>query len=212
MSFYTYILVDTRKPGRFTYDGCNISFLYEPFYVGKGQGFRYRDTSSRNDHVCNLMNLLGDSSIVVHFSEFEPCLSEDLAFSLEVSLISLIGRRDLGTGPLLNLTDGGEGRIGFVFTDDLRSLISDRTVTAMASPEFRLMLSDRQKVGWERSDSARSVIAESNRTREVSAITRSKYSEFFSSLPRTTTHRQRISESLKRFHEKKCGDSSQVAQ
>jgi len=39
-------------------------------------------------------------------------LSEDEAFTVEVALIAAIGRQDLGRGPLLNLTDGGEGATG----------------------------------------------------------------------------------------------------
>ena len=33
---YTYIYLDPRKPGKFSYPNLKMSFLYEPFYVGKG--------------------------------------------------------------------------------------------------------------------------------------------------------------------------------
>ncbi|MCX7593165.1 MAG: hypothetical protein N2235_05295 [Fischerella sp.] len=37
--FYLYFYLDPRKPGKFCFDD-KISFLFEPFYVGKGQGTR----------------------------------------------------------------------------------------------------------------------------------------------------------------------------
>ena len=40
-------------------------------------------------------------------------LSKEEACSIEIDLIELIGRRDLGKGTLVNLTDGGEGVSGF---------------------------------------------------------------------------------------------------
>lgn len=39
-------------------------------------------------------------------------LTKEEACSIEVDLIELIGRRDLGKGTLVNLTDGGEGFVG----------------------------------------------------------------------------------------------------
>ena len=38
MSYYLYFYLDPRKPGKYSYR--NISFLYEPFYIGKGKGGR----------------------------------------------------------------------------------------------------------------------------------------------------------------------------
>lgn len=36
---YFYVYLDPRKPGRYCYK--DISFLYEPLYVGKGKNKRY---------------------------------------------------------------------------------------------------------------------------------------------------------------------------
>ena len=39
---YIYIYCDPRKKGIFKYDGIDIIFNYEPFYVGMGYGYRYK--------------------------------------------------------------------------------------------------------------------------------------------------------------------------
>ena len=39
--FYTYVYLDTRKSGFYSYSGLNnerFVFNYEPFYIGKGKG------------------------------------------------------------------------------------------------------------------------------------------------------------------------------
>lgn len=38
--FYVYVYIDPSKRGSYFYDGLNFSFLYEPFYIGKGQNDR----------------------------------------------------------------------------------------------------------------------------------------------------------------------------
>jgi hypothetical protein len=47
-------------------------------------------------------------------------LSQEDACDIEKDLIELIGRRNLGLGTLVNLTDGGEGAVGMVWTDEMR--------------------------------------------------------------------------------------------
>ena len=67
-----------------------------PYYVGKGKDYR-----AYNKHRVGNAPPLG--RIVFYIAR-----DEDDAFETEVSLIWYYGRKDLGTGCLRNLTDGGE--------------------------------------------------------------------------------------------------------
>ena len=69
-----------------------------PYYVGKGQGKRWRDPHS----------VAIPPKERVKFVQ-ENMLEQD-AFRLEEELILKYGRKDLGTGILRNLTSGGEGQ------------------------------------------------------------------------------------------------------
>ena len=88
-----------------------------PFYVGKGQNRRIFDHEreakgvGRNYKLNTIRQItaLGHSlryTIVAFYDSEEECLAH------EVSDIKRIGRHDLKTGPLTNLTDGGEGTSG----------------------------------------------------------------------------------------------------
>lgn len=101
-NFYVYIYKDP--------------IIFEPFYVGKGCNGRYRDISARkyNKHLYNKIQKYRRQGYFIKDITFfeQKNLFERDALSLEIELIRKIGRRDLGTGPLLNLTDGGDGVIG----------------------------------------------------------------------------------------------------
>jgi hypothetical protein len=115
--FYTYIYLDPRKSGYYCYE--DVCFLYEPLYVGKGQGKRYLDHLKRskvNAHFKNkLQKFLKEGftnfDIEKHILIFRDNLLEQEALNLEKNLITKIGRFDLKKGPLTNLTDGGDGLI-----------------------------------------------------------------------------------------------------
>ncbi len=83
----------------------------ELFYVGKGHGRRCGQLSSkrRNKFWQNVVNKHG-----VRVEILIENLTEEEAFQLEMVLIKQYGRRDLGTGPLVNLTNGGEGPSGII--------------------------------------------------------------------------------------------------
>jgi hypothetical protein len=66
--------------------------------------------------------------------------SED-AVSHEIRLISEIGRKDLGLGPLLNLTDGGEGNVGAKCSEEHRRKVSEAHKGLLASEETKRKMS-----------------------------------------------------------------------
>ena len=81
------------------------------FYIGKGHGNRACQTSSRNNFWRNTVNKHGTYHIVL----LHEHLSEDEAFNKEKEEIEFWGRRKDG-GFLINLTDGGDGISGYVYT------------------------------------------------------------------------------------------------
>ena len=87
MKYYVY--------GYFREDGT-------PYYIGKGKGRR-----AWNSHKRNM--LPGDRSRIKILLDG---MTEEEALEAERDLISLLGRKDLGSGCLRNLTDGGEGTSG----------------------------------------------------------------------------------------------------
>ena len=115
MTYYVYALLDPRKEGPFKYGKWAFSHL--PFYIGKGKGRRCyahgkigeRCYNNYKDRLISKIKRSGLSPLVVIKRRN---LQEETAFTLEESLIRKIGRHDLRTGPLVNLTNGGEGVSG----------------------------------------------------------------------------------------------------
>jgi hypothetical protein len=81
-----------------------------PYYIGKGQGNRaykkYRNIKPPKDK----------SKIIF----LKKNLLEEEAFKHEIYMIAVFGRKDLGTGILINKTDGGEGASGFRHSEEFK--------------------------------------------------------------------------------------------
>lgn len=85
-----------------------------PFYIGKGTG---RRAWTQNCHIQRVPP-------VNRIKILEDGLTDEEAREWEVDLISILGRKDLGTGCLRNLTNGGEGISGYRFSDHSKAKMS----------------------------------------------------------------------------------------
>jgi hypothetical protein len=100
-TFYTYILVN--------------SLDNQPFYVGKGSGTRMyqhlreatRSTFTKRSVHCKILSILSQKG-KIKYEKF-VAKNEQAAFDKEKDFIATYGRKDIGTGILCNLSDGGEG-------------------------------------------------------------------------------------------------------
>jgi hypothetical protein len=90
------------------------------FYVGIGlKEKRAFSANARNNYWKNIVNYVGYEVQITHK---ELCWEE--ACVIEKYLISFYGRNDLGNGRLCNLTDGGDGIVNFIITNEIRKKIS----------------------------------------------------------------------------------------
>jgi len=113
------------------------------FYIGVGKDEkRAYQKIGRNKYWHNIVEKFGYEVQITHTN-----LVWDEAISIEKYLISFYGRKDSKLGLLCNLTDGGEGCLGVLFTDDRRKKISDKSKLRKGkyTIEQRMKMSVRQK-------------------------------------------------------------------
>ena len=92
----------------------------EPFYIGIAKtDRRLISKQNRNKHWHNIVNKCGyEAEILI------DDLTWDEACKKEIEFIALYGRIDMGTGSLVNLTDGGEGATNVKLSDQSRIKMS----------------------------------------------------------------------------------------
>lgn len=128
-NYYVYLYLDPRKPGNYVYKDLKLD--YEPFYVGKGKRDRHlshlnennlKPNNPKNKKIKKIIEFKLKPIII----KFLTNISEEEAISNEIKLISLIGRKDLKNGPLTNLTNGGDGLSGHIFSETHREKLTNR--------------------------------------------------------------------------------------
>lgn len=113
----------------------------EVFYVGIGCEQRPYSKWYRNRFWHNVVKKYPDYGVEI----VAEGLSWFVACELEKYLIAYYGRRDLGTGTLVNLTDGGDGVKGIVVTQETRRKMSVANKGRVVTEETR------QKIGaWQK--------------------------------------------------------------
>jgi len=88
-----------------------------PYYIGKGTGKRIYDRNHR-------IGIPEDKSRIVFL---ETNLTDIGALAIERRLIRWYGRKDIGTGILRNMTDGGDGAEGYRHSEETKRIISINT-------------------------------------------------------------------------------------
>jgi hypothetical protein len=128
-TFYIYVYLDSTKPGEYEYD--EFKFEYLPFYVGYSNINAIYDRKSRhmkfakmnkdltnNNYKMNIINKIIKNNQEPIILLFKSGLNSIEAKKMETYMISKIGNRYNGSGPLINIAPGGDG--GDTFTNNPR--------------------------------------------------------------------------------------------
>ena len=104
-----------------------------PYYIGKGKGSRIYSKHKR-------IKPPKDKSLIIFLKKN---LTEEEAFKHEIYMIAIFGRKDLGTGILRNLTNGGEGCSGLIHSAERRQAHSERMSGRTFTEEWKQAHSER---------------------------------------------------------------------
>jgi hypothetical protein len=107
-----------------------------PYYIGKGKGNRLYKKDSR------VFAPPKDKSRIIFLKQN---LTEEEAFKHEIYMIFLYGRKDLGTGILHNMTNGGEGSSGAIRSEETKKKISEANKGKIFSEETKKKISEALK-------------------------------------------------------------------
>lgn len=147
----------------------------EPFYIGIGSDKNY-------NRAYNKVSRTKFWKAVINKTQYEveiiaDNLSWEEACKKEIEFIKLYGRKDLGVGTLVNLTDGGNGGKGKRLSEEHKKILSNRMKGKCLSKgvkrteEHKKLLSERMKgkklrLGKKQSEEAKRKIGEAVRNRK----------------------------------------------
>lgn len=98
-----------------------------PYYIGKGRANR---AFTKQGHTVPLPPRHRIRFIAEN-------LTDEEAKTLEIELIAKYGRKDIGTGILRNMTDGGEGSSGRIVTKEMIEKLKQARAKQITSEETR---------------------------------------------------------------------------
>ena len=118
----------------------------EPFYVGIGvnESRAYEGVGRRNQMWDRIVNKTNYKVEILHTD-----LTWEEACEKEIELIAFYGRKNLNKGPLCNLTDGGDGAVGLVWTEEHRKKMSESQKGKIISEETKKKISETTKKWFE---------------------------------------------------------------
>jgi hypothetical protein len=105
-----------------------------PYYIGKGK-------SGRINNTLHNINLPPEDRRIY----LKKNLTDEEARKHEIYMIAILGRKDLGTGILRNMTNGGEGCAGRSLSKETKEKISRKHKGKKFTEEHRKKLSESAK-------------------------------------------------------------------
>ena len=163
------------------------------FYVGIGKSKkRAYWTYTRSDWWYKVVNKVGYDIEIVHKG-----LTWDEACEKEKYYIKEFGRRDKGLGPLVNQTDGGDGQLGFIHSEETRKKFRENNL-GPKNPNW----------GKPKSDETKRKISEGNKGRTLTKKHRQKLKDNhvgFSGKNHTEQYKKRMSKVHKQIDTDKEG-------
>lgn len=144
-----------------------------PYYIGKGKNKRaYVNNRTIKKPIDPLrIKIVQDQ------------LTENEAFNLEIKLIAQYGRKDIGTGVLRNLTNGGEGVSGRINSKNSIKKRVDANTGKKRTPEQKERMRQAQLARKERTEEEKIAIAE-----KISQARKGK-----GTAPKSAEHKQKLS-------------------
>jgi len=125
--YYLYVFLNNLKPGNYYYEKYN--FEYEPYYIGVSNTDTYyvreevhikyaklKQDVCNNKLKMNIINKIIKNGLEPIYLKIEENLSKEEAFEMEKMIIKIIGTKIGKSGPLSNISLGGDG--GDTFTNN----------------------------------------------------------------------------------------------
>lgn len=176
----------------------------ETFYIGIGSDRKYNRAYQKTNRNKYWRNIIQISDYQVEI--LDDNLSWEEACKKEIELIKLYGRKDLGKGSLVNMTDGGQGAYnlkGKKHTEEWKLKMS------------KLMIGNSNGKGYKHTQEAKDNISKYRKGKEFSQETKNKLSSAqigntkFKGLKHTEETKLKIgkasSERMKEYWRKKKG-------
>lgn len=206
--YYVYIYKDPRPTKN-----------QQVVYVGKGTGDRDLSHWSRGSHNKPLQDFLSH----LRQRDMEPIRQrvletedEQEAFKKEIELIALYGRRNIGTGTLFNLTDGGEGLSGAVKTAAHKENDKNNSLKNWADPVYREKVVAAQK-RVQGTEEARSLKSEASKRTWADTAIRDKRTDGIKRSRKTELSKQKTRELAKamwadpNYHAAQSANNKEIA-
>jgi len=134
----------------------------QPFYIGIGSDANYKRAREKFNRSKFWKSIVSKTKYEIQI--IMDGLTWDKACDKEKEFISLYGRKDLDKGTLVNLTDGGEGALGILMSEENKHKLSKR------------MVGKKNSLGYKHSDDTKIKISLHSKNRIVKQETKNKLS------------------------------------